>query len=177
MNKEQLDYIENNIDHAESIGALSFGWADNVRELVKEMRKDKRVLLTIAEVLSVTESQKLLNSEIEQLQDQVLHLKQVNRLQLIENERLVKERDEARRNLGKAAMEIEVAGPVDHRIRVLKKELSEENERLRAALENALRFAAQHVNHYWIHSAPAGDFAELAKIISESLKCNIGGAQ
>ena len=63
MNKEQLDYIERNIDNAEAIGALSFGWADNVRELVREMRKDQRVLSTIIDVLSVTVSTEKLNSE------------------------------------------------------------------------------------------------------------------
>lgn len=58
MNKEQLDYIESNIDNAEAIGALSFGWADTVRELVREMRKDKRVLLTMAEVLPLKNGSK-----------------------------------------------------------------------------------------------------------------------
>ena len=49
-----------------------------------------------------------------------------------------------------------------------------EVDRLRAALENALRFAAQRANHYWIHSAAASDFEKLAKMISEALK---GGSQ
>ena len=75
MNKEQLDYIESNIDNAESIGALSFGWADNVRELVREMRKDQRVLSTIANVLSVTKIPNDLQAENARLRAEVERLK------------------------------------------------------------------------------------------------------
>lgn len=91
MNKEQLDYIESNIDNAESIGALSFGWADNVRELVREMRKDKRVLSTIADVLSVTKSLKDLQAEnacsraeVERLKHEIEVAKRLDDFRLLE---------------------------------------------------------------------------------------------
>lgn len=63
-----------------------------------------------------------------------------------DNARLKTELYEARRSLGKAAMEINVAGPVDHRIRILRTELNEaflkvqaENARLKHEIEVAER--------------------------------------
>lgn len=70
----------------------------------------------------------LLVQEIQQLQGENARL-------LSEVERLNAELNKVRIALGKAAMEINVVGPVDHRIRVLRAEMSETNAELFAELE------------------------------------------
>lgn len=61
----------------------------------------------------------------------------------VEIARLRTERNEARRALGQAAMEINVAGPVDHRIRVLRKELSDAIDKAQTRCEKYLKIAKE----------------------------------
>ncbi len=74
--------------------------------------------------------------------DKIDALTNILDIQRAEIEKLKLELHDVQRALGKAAMEINVAGPVDHRIRILRSELmgdiwklQAENEQLRQALK------------------------------------------
>jgi hypothetical protein len=82
--------------------------------------------------------------------------------------RLQQERDEARQALAEAAREINCAGPVAHRIRVLRQEFAAALARLAAIAEYA-----NHPNHCrrWLHHQIEGSILQPA---SEKYPCTCG---
>lgn len=144
------------------------------------VRARKELWLAVATIAAMTIDGSTSDARIQRFAAQRVRIMSAVDTLAAENARLTAELAAARKELADAAREINCAGPVAHRIRVLRQELSDENARLTAALDRArenletmrlqVSLAKNEISHGAYHGDALRDVARCADFLDRALE-------